>query len=181
MRRTVFLILVAFVAMTNLAACSCSPGVMAVQSAPAAAAQPCASCPVAAAGQPMVAQVVSAPTVAANGVQYVQVQYRVGAAEYGRAALAIPGNLVVCVGNFIRCATEALFPIPQPTATMVPAAMPAPAKVEVVQPPAGAPCQPAGSWQWVPAGKAVSEVELCPGGRCVPPDATPAGFVAVAR
>lgn len=169
------------VMMTNLlAACSCSPGVMAVQTAPVAAAQPCASCPVAAAGQPVVAQVVAAPQVAANGVQYVQVQYRVGAAEYGRAALAIPGNLVVCVGNFIRCATEALFPIPQPTATMVPAAMPAPAKVEVVQPPAGAPCQPAGSWQWVPAGKTVSEVNLCPGGRCDPNDLTPAGFVAVA-
>lgn len=157
-----------------VAAAPCAP---AVQYAPAAA--PCAT-----AGTQVV-QVVGAPQVAANGVQYVQVQYRVGAAEWGRAGLAIPGNVIVCVGNAVRCLTEALFPIPVPSAQLV--AAPAPQPIQVWQP-AAAPCAPAapapaGKWVWQPGmpppepvsstslpcpGSATIEVCCGPEGCCVP-------------
>lgn len=204
MRR--FLVLVgAFVASWALPGCQSSCGVAAMQpvAAPVAAA-PCAvGAPVqyvqaaAPCAGVQTVQVVGAPQVAANGVQYVQVQYRVGAQEWARAGLAIPGNLIVCVGNFVRCATEALFPIPQPSAQLV--AAPAPQYVQVVQAPAAAaPCAPAGvpapsapppagRWVWtpgtpppeptsmIPAAPCVEVVECCVAGdpRCdpgVPPD-----------
>lgn len=177
------LALVTFV--TLFPACSTTAGVAAVPTAaPApAAAAPCPCAAAAPAGY-TVAQVVAAPQVAANGVQYVQVQYRVGAMEWTRAAVAIPGNLVVCLGNFIRCATEALFPLPTPSAQLV--AAPAPTTVQVLQAPAAAPCAPpagtpepcappSGKWVWTPVSgslappDASSHVECCDG-RCGPPD-----------
>lgn len=171
MRKTLLLALL-FVAMTSLAGCSTTAGVAAIGPAPAAGAAPCASCASAPALQTV--QVVSAPQVAANGVQYVQVQYRVGASEWARAGLAIPGNVVVCFGNFLRCAMEALFPIPTPSAQLV--AAPAPQAVQVVSPPAAAPCAPApaGRWEWKPAAMEAPAVSPCAGGVCVVPD----GFTA---
>jgi hypothetical protein len=65
-----------------------------------------------------------APQVATAPVQYaaaqpIGIQYRIGAAEYARAGLAIPGTLVVCAGNFLRCAIESFFPVLTPTARYV--------------------------------------------------------------
>lgn len=121
-----------------LAACSTTPGVAFVPAQPAAAASPCAvslsaAQPLAVVGAPCAAAAAPAGQVSAQVVgvqatpagQYVQVQYRVGAQEYARAAMQIPGNVVVCVGNFVRCLTDALLPVPQPTVSLVPAAAPA--------------------------------------------------------
>ena len=164
------------VAALFLAGCSTTAGVAAIGPAPAAGAAPCASCASAQPAALQTVQVVSAPQVAANGVQYVQVQYRVGASEWARAGLAIPGNVVVCFGNFLRCAMEALFPIPTPSAQLV--AAPAPQAVQVVPAPAAAPCAPvapSGRWEWKPAAMVEAPADKCPGGVCVVPDGFTAG------
>lgn len=128
----------------------------AVAYAPVAAPAPVALAPVAAAPcePPKVqVQVVAAPQLLASGQQYVQVVYRTEAGSMVRAGLEIPGNLVVCVGNFLRCAMSALFPVVQPTASYVPVAAPAPAPARAAAPP----CEPApaaGHYVWVPAAAA---------------------------
>ena len=130
-----------------LALCGCACAVP--NAAPAAVgAAPCASC---AAAAPVAAPV---PVAAVP----VGVQYRVGAAEYTRAALSVPGSLVGCgatavgeagqvLARFLKCAAESLVPTPTPSAYMVPLAPAAAA-------PAAAPCAPAapaGRWVWQPS------------------------------
>lgn len=150
-----------------LAGCACGPAAgpapQLVAVAPPAPAAVCAApapqlvaagpCAAAAAPQYVQAQVVAAPVPMAGGVQYVQVQYRTSAGSYVRAGLTIPGNLVICVGNFLRCAMEALFPLVTPEASYAPAAVqvaaPAPAAAPCVAAPA-APVAPAGRWSWTP-------------------------------
>jgi hypothetical protein len=80
-----------------------------------ASASPCAAAPV---------PVAMAPQVAG---------YELTPVSYGRAALQIPGNLITCVGTFARCAADALFPEPVPTAVYAGAPVAA----------AAAPCAPA--------------------------------------
>jgi hypothetical protein len=142
-----------------LGGCACAVP----NAAPAAVgAAPCASC----AAAPVAAPV---PVAAVP----VGVQYRVGAAEYTRAALSVPGSLVGCgatavgeagqvLARFLKCAAESLVPTPTPSAYMVPLA-PAAAV------PAAAPCAPAapaGRWVWQPS---VSEALPAPpaGAVCV--------------
>jgi hypothetical protein len=70
--------------------------------------------------------------------QPVAMEYRVGAPEVTKAALQVPGNVVICAGNFLRCAVEALFPIPQPSAYAIYAA-PQAVQIPMAAPAAG-PC-----------------------------------------
>jgi hypothetical protein len=144
--------LFAFLLLVAIALPACTSGVVGYGTAamPVAAAPPCQvpsgqSFVVLPAGSPCVAAAPSAGQVtaqvvgvqpAAAGQQLVAVQYRVGAQEWTRAGLQVPGNVVICAGNFLRCALDALFPIPQPTAVPVMAPVAAPA-------PAAAPCAPA--------------------------------------
>lgn len=156
----------------GLAGCSCSPATYAAMPAaapcapqavpwtaaaapcyapaPAAAPAPCfaptvvAQAPVqapCAAPQYVNAQVVGQP-VMVGGQQLVAVRYRVGAQEWGKATLQVPGNVVLCFGSFLRCAMDALWPVPTPTAELVQAQAMYPAQVQWVQPPAAAaPCR----------------------------------------
>ena len=131
----ILVLFLALVSIVTLTGC-CGSGVLPMQGVqPAAAAPACASC---AASSPGVAapQIVAVPQVVAMPVG---VQYRVGAAEYGRAALSIPGGLVACgatavgeagqvLARFLQCAGNALIPTPTPSAYVVPlpaAAVPA--------------------------------------------------------
>jgi len=143
---------------------------------PAAAAAPCA------APQMVQAQVVGQPQMIAGGQQIVPVQYRVGATEWTKAGLAIPGNVVVCFGQFLRCSLESLFPAPTPAAYPVQYAPP----VQYVAPVQAAPCAPpAGTWQFVPAAPAAPAPAAAPAGcglLCPPRietgEVAPAGMVA---
>ncbi len=115
-------------AMFFLAGCQCATGPVApVQAVAVAAAapSPCSAPPAAAA--PTVQYVAAAP---------VAVQYRVGAAEVGKAVALIPANVVICLVNGIKCAIDALFPTPVPTPTLL-YALPPQAAVA-----APAPCAP---------------------------------------
>lgn len=139
----------------------CSSGVVGVAGlAPGAA-------PVAVtAGAAPCAGAVAAPVVAAPPqlvmAQPTGVAFTVGAPEYARAALTIPGGVVVCASQFVAevgvafgkalmCAGNALIPQPVPTARYVyaPAAVAAPVR---------APCAPA----------AVA-APMCVGDQCAPP------------
>ena len=116
---------------------SCAPSAQYVACAAPAAAAPCAAGAVA----------------AAPGAVQVPVQMKVGTNEYTRAALAVPGNVVGCFADFLRCSLQALWPSPTPGLYVVPqatgyvqyappAAAPAPQAVQYV--PVAAPaCAPA--------------------------------------
>lgn len=130
------------------AAAPCAPQVaMAAPCAPqayvqapvqyAAAQAPCA----AQAGQVPV-QVLSAQPMA-NGQQLVAVQYKVGAEQWTRATLQVPGNVVLCFGQFLYCALDALFPKPTPQASLVQYQQPQVQYVQLQQAPAAA-CGPCG-------------------------------------
>lgn len=93
----------------------------------------------------------------------IPVQMRVGANEYARAGLAIPGNLLKCGGTFLECALQALWPAPTPGLYVVPqatgyvqyappAAAPAPQAVQYV-PVAAPPCAPAAAGSACAAGR----------------------------
>lgn len=119
------------------ACASCAPSAQYVAYGAPAAAAPCAAGAVA----------------AAPGAMQIPVQLKVGANEYARAGLAIPGNLLKCGGTFFECALQALWPAPTPGLYVVPqatgyvqyappAAAPAPQAVQYV--PVAAPaCAPA--------------------------------------
>lgn len=152
-----------FLGLLSLAGC-CSDGAMHL-SGSVAAASPCAAAasPCGVAAPQMVPVASTVP---------VGVQYRVGANEYARAGLAVPGALVKCAGTFLECALQALWPIPAPAAYAVPLAAPAaPAAAQPCAPaaaPAAAPCAPAGRWEWRPAVSESAAME-CAGGVCTVP------------
>ena len=143
MRR--FLIVLALLALVATAGCACQPETqtMPVQPAPAsfapppAAAPDCAPCSRASVVASPGAPVMLAPDGRAYmAAQPVAVEYRVGAAENMRAALAIPPNVAACfvTGGYkilmagveaLNCAAQQLIPQPVPTARFV-YQMPAP-------------------------------------------------------
>jgi hypothetical protein len=159
-------ILAVFLVLAALVLPSCSTDVVgygtaampALQAVPAggvcaAAAQPVVALPVGATCAPAPAGYVQAQVVgvqpAATGQQLVAVQYRVGAEEWTRATLQVPGSLVICAGNFLYCALDALFPRPKPTAVpmMAPVAAPAGAAPCAPGPPVSMPCpEPVAYW-----------------------------------
>lgn len=78
------------------------------------------------------------------------VKFETGPAEVVRTGLAIPGNVVTCFGNFLRCSMEALFPTPTPSmsytyAPLAPAPAPqyfVPRQAPYCAPPQYAPAPP---------------------------------------
>jgi hypothetical protein len=141
----------------GLAGCACStpaPGF--------AAAGSCASCAPSAQyvayGAPVAAPCAAGAPAAAPGAMQIPVQMKVGANEYARAGLAIPGNLLKCGGTFLECALQALWPAPTPGLYVVPQA------TGYVQyaPPAAAPAAPA--VQYVPVA-APAAAAPCTAGR----------------
>lgn len=107
-------------------------------------------------------QFVSQPQTQLVMAQPTGVKIETGAPEVVRAGLAIPGNVVVCIGNFLRCSMEALFPTPTPSMSYTYAPLaPAPSPQYFV--PRAAPCAP----QYVPAPPPPPAPQKAPG--CEPP------------
>lgn len=106
------------------------------------------------------------------------VKFETGAPEVVRTGLAIPGNVVMCFGNFLRCSMEALFPTPTPSMSYTYAPLaPAPAPQYFV--PRQAPyCAPV---QYAPAPppQAAPLPQKAPG--CEPPAAPPSPVACVGR
>jgi hypothetical protein len=108
------------------------------------------------------------------------VKIETGVPEVTRAGLAIPGNLVVCFGNFLRCSMEALFPTPTPSmsytyAPLAPAPAPqyfAPRMVPYCAPPQYGPIVPpqaAPTPQKAPGCEPPPTPVACVGVECLPP------------
>lgn len=126
--------------------CSAAPvATSGVYEVAAPAASPCS----AAASGP-----VAGPLMVAAGAPTLGVQYGIGPTDHAKAALNIPPNLVICFANGIRCAVDALFPQPTPSARYVAVqpvmAAPAPA--------AAPPCAPPPPPRYAPA----APVRACP-------------------
>lgn len=157
--RRLFGLFLSMVMAFALIACSSCPNEVAplqkvpVAAAPAPAASPCASSFAAPAPAASYAYAVGEP---------VGVEFRTGAEEHARAAIAVPPEVAACLvaaGSRIlldgiqgvQCALNALIPKVTPSQRYVyaqPAAAPAPAAAPCIPAPA---TPPPGQWQWIPA------------------------------
>ncbi len=93
--------------------------------------------------QQLVAVESASASSCAQAVRPQVAAYSIGPESYVRGTLAIPGEFVTCVGDFLRCGIDALLPRPIPTAVYAGAA-PASTAVCGYAPtyvaPAAAPC-----------------------------------------
>lgn len=107
------------------------------------------------------------------------VKFETGPSEVVRTGLAIPGNVVMCFGNFLRCSMEALFPTPAPSMSYTYAPLaPAPAPQYFV--PRQAPyCAPVQYAPAPPPPQAAPVPQKAPG--CEPPAAPPSPIACVGR
>lgn len=144
--RNVVLLLVALLCLP-LAGCASTVATSGVYEAAVPAASPCSA---ATASGP-----VAGPLMVPAGAPTLGVQYGIGPTDHAKAALNIPPNLVICFANGIRCAVDALFPQPTPSARYVSVqpVMAAPAA------PAAAPCAPPPPPRYAPA---AAPVKACP-------------------
>ncbi len=84
--------------------------------------------------QTVVVRAEAAPFTDANGRRWVLVSRRTTTGGTVKAFVAIPANVIVCFGNFLRCVLEALVPeIPFTETVSTPQT--APAQVQVVEDP----------------------------------------------
>lgn len=128
--RNYFLCLTACVVALALTGCTSTVATSGVYEAAVPAASSCSAAP--AAGP------VAGPLMVPAGAPTLGVQYGIGPTDHAKAALSIPPNMAICLINGIRCAVDALFPQPTPSARYVSVqpVMVAPAA------PAAAPCAP---------------------------------------